>query len=145
MAHWWIRCRVFEFSVDCSLAECNMPPRDGELRSLIGPPIRTIFSQLVPQADEDQLSRLERAFRLSYDSDGWRKTVLQPGVIETLTRLKAAGLPLFLITNKPAGPSRQMLEEFGLSDLFTDVLCRDSKTPAFRSKAEMLRAYYVRA
>lgn len=128
-----------QFSVDCSLAECNMPPRDRELRSLIGPPIRGIFSQLLPQADEDQLSKLERAFRSSYDSGGWRKTVMHAEAVETLTRLKAAGLPLFLITNKPVGPTRQILEQFSLSDLFTDVLCRDSRTPPFRSKAEMLQ------
>lgn len=128
-----------EFSVDCSLAECNMPPRDRELRPLIGPPIRSIFSEVVPEADEEQLSRLECAFRSSYDSSGWRKTLLRAGTVETLTKLKAAGLPLFLITNKPIGPTRRMLEEFSLSDLFTDVLCRDSRYPSFRSKAEMLQ------
>ncbi len=128
-----------QYSVDCALAECNMPRRVREVRSLIGPPIRGILSQLLPEADEDQLTKLERTFRLSYDGGGWRKTVLQAEAVETLTRLKAAGLPLFLITNKPIGPTRQMIEEFGLADLFNDVLCRDSRTPSFRSKAEMLQ------
>ncbi len=43
-----------EFSVDCALAECSLPPRRRELRPLIGPPIRAIFSQLLGRAAEDR-------------------------------------------------------------------------------------------
>ena len=127
-----------EFSVDCCLAQCNAPRRQRDLRPLVGPPIRTILQELVPDADDQQLVILERAFRGSYDSDGWRKTVLHDGALETLTRLRMAGLGLFLVTNKPLDPTRKILNALGIADIFTDVLCRDCKTPPFQSKQEML-------
>ncbi len=132
-----------EFSVDCSLAECDFPPRTCELRPLIGPPIRDILRAVLSEIGaseigDERLSRLELAFRASYDSVGWQKTVLHEGASETLSKLKAAGLPLFLITNKPLYPTQRTLDKFNLSHLFTEVLCRNSQVPSFRSKAEML-------
>jgi phosphoglycolate phosphatase len=128
-----------EFSVDCSLAECHAPQRHRDLRPLIGPPIRSILQELAPDADKQQLSALEQAFRTSYDSEGWRKTVLHDGALETLTRLRMAGLGLFLATNKPLAPTQKILDGLGIAGLFTDVLCRDCKTPPFQSKQEMLQ------
>jgi phosphoglycolate phosphatase len=128
-----------EFSVDCSLAECNGPPRQRDLRPLIGPPIRTILQRLVPDADNQQLSVLEQRFRRSYDSEGWRKTVLHDGAMDILTRLRTAEVPLFLVTNKPQVPTEKILNALGIADLFTEVLCRDSKMPPFQSKQEMVR------
>jgi len=128
-----------EFSVDSCLAECGAPRRARALRPLIGPPIRAILQELMPGADGQQLSLLEQAFRQSYDSGGWRKTVLHEGALETLNKLRTAGVDLFLVTNKPQLPTRQILNMFGLADLFTDMVCRDTKTPPFQSKAEMLQ------
>jgi phosphoglycolate phosphatase len=128
-----------EFSVDCSLADSKGPQRHRDLRPLIGPPIRSILQQLAPDANNQQLSALEQAFRTSYDSEGWRKTVLHDGALETLTRLRMAGLGLFLVTNKPLTPTQKILDALGIAGFFTDVLCRDCKTPPFQSKQEMLQ------
>ncbi len=127
-----------EFSVDRSLAECGLPARTRELRPLIGPPIRSIFSQLLTEPEEQRLSHLERAFRSSYDSAGWTKTVAAEQAAETLRALHGVGLQLFVVTNKPAVATRQILVRLGMWELFADVLCRDSRTPPFHSKAEML-------
>lgn len=128
-----------EFSVDCALANCGFPPRTRELRPLIGPPIRIIFSRLQPASDQQTLSRLESAFRQSYDSIGWSKTVLADAARETLLAFRDAELSLFVVTNKPSAASRKILEALGLLELFADVICRDSRAPAFSSKADMLR------
>lgn len=128
-----------EFSVDCALAECGVPPRRRELRPLIGPPIRTIFSQLLESADEQHLSRLEQAFRSSYDSIGWSKTVPAEMAIDTLRAFYRAGVQLFLVTNKPLVATGQILAHLGIRELFSDVLCRNSIDPAFASKGEMLQ------
>lgn len=128
-----------EFSVDCSLAECGLPRRTRELRPLIGPPIRAIFSQLVAEADEQRLSRLEEAFRYSYDSTGWSKTRPAEDAADTLRACRVAGLQLFVVTNKPAAATRLILEWLGIWEWFADVICRNSRTPPFASKAEMLR------
>lgn len=127
-----------EFSVDCSLAECGLPARTRELRPLIGPPIRTILSQLLTEGDQQHLSRVEQAFRFFYDSAGWAKTIPAEGAAETLKSFHSAGLRLFVVTNKPAIATRQILEGLGIAALFSDVVCRNSKTPSFHSKVEML-------
>ncbi len=127
-----------EFSVDSSLAKCGLPARVRELRPLVGPPIRVIFSQLLADADEQRLFRLEQAFRSSYDSAGWEKTILAEHADKTLRALHNAGLQLFVVTNKPKAATRQILQRFGLRELFADVVCRDTRIPAFGSKAEML-------
>lgn len=128
-----------EFSIDYCLAECGMFRRERDLRPLIGPPIRAILEQLAPGADAQQLSQLEQAFRGSYNFEGWRKTVLHEGAMDALARLETAGIPVFLVTNKPAAPTRQILNMFGLGGFFRQVLCRDDRTPPFCSKAEMLQ------
>lgn len=133
-----------EFSVDSCLAECNAPRRKRDLRVLIGPPIRAILQELVPGTDHSQLLLLEQSFRKFYDAEGWRKTVLHEGALETLNKLRMAGFRLFLVTNKPQLPTRQILNMFSLTDLFTDAVCRDTQTPPFQSKAEMLQ-YVVSA
>ena len=128
-----------EFSVAYSFAEAKLAPRKLELGPLIGPPIRQIFAQLMPEANEQQLSKLESAFRTSYDSAGWRKTVPCENAAAALTELKRAGVQLYVATNKPALPTGQILKALGILDVFQQVLCRDSIAPGFVSKAEMLR------
>lgn len=128
-----------QFSVDCALAECNFEPRRQELRPLIGPPIRTILSQLIGETDEARLSVLEHAFRRSYDAEGWSKTVPADSMRETLITFSNAGLQLFVVTNKPQIPARRILAHLGIDSLLHAVLSRDSRIPAFSSKAEMLQ------
>jgi phosphoglycolate phosphatase len=128
-----------EFSVDAALAACQLTPRSRTLRPLIGPPIRAIFSQLLPQAEAPQLSLLEQAFRRSYDTEGWTKTLLAPTARETLSAFRDTGLDLFVVTNKPSVPTLRILNWLNLREVFLDVICRDSQNPPFRSKADMLR------
>lgn len=49
-----------------------------------------------------------------------------PGVVETLTRLKAAGHRLALCTNKPGAISVEVLEQVGLGGLFEQVVGGDT-------------------
>lgn len=128
-----------EYSIDCAMRECGCGPRLCEVRPLIGPPIRTIFSLVVHGATSERLDALEAAFRRSYDSDGWQKTIFFEGAQDTLQSLHSAGLSLFLVTNKPEEPTRQILAGAGLTPLFTDIICRNSKTGKFESKADMVR------
>lgn len=133
-----------EFSVDHSLTEAGLGPRQLDLRPLIGPPIRQIFGRLLPDVNEQQLSKLESSFRASYDSAGWRKTLLHENAGTTLRELEQAGVQLFVATNKPSLPTTLILEALGILNLFREVLCRDSGTLAFVSKAEMLRTLIER-
>lgn len=49
-----------------------------------------------------------------------------PGVVKGLEALHAAGLPLAVLTNKPAAPARELLKRKGLDGFFTHVFGGDS-------------------
>ncbi len=65
-------------------------------------------------------------------------TTLYPGVREGLRRLRQAGHPLALVTNKPAEPTRALLEHFHLADEFALVL-GGGDTPHLKPHPEPLR------
>ncbi len=126
-------------SVEAALAACGITAPPFDLKPLIGPPIRQILATVAGASDDPTLDRLERAFRSSYDSEGWRKTVRQPGATETLETLRARGMALWLVTNKPRLSTGMILRELALEAFFREVVCRDSQTPPFASKSQMVR------
>ena len=126
-----------EFSVREAIERCGIPTVDVSLAGCIGPPIRTILGRLTGQT-ASSLDRLEREFRASYDSLGWRQTVLYPHAAEVLRELQESGKRLFLVTNKPAAVTSRILSAALIKSHFTGVLARDSRHPVFGSKAEML-------
>jgi len=105
------------------------------LRTFIGPPIRAMLARALNLADEARLDGLEAAFRRHYDNGGWRDTPVYPGVVETLHWLHASGAHLYVLTNKPALPTRRILEHLGLSRLFVEIVSPDSRTPRHASKS----------
>ena len=132
------------WSIDAALAECGLTPRSSltpqDLKPLIGPPVRTILATVSGLPDGAELDRLLAAFRRSYDADGWRKTLLQPGTMSMLQRLLAGGCRLWVVTNKPALSSGLILKGLGVALYFEKTLSPDSRHPPFASKAEMLLA-----
>jgi phosphoglycolate phosphatase len=67
------------WSVGEALALCGLRPLTADLKPLIGPPIRSILAAVTGLGDAPSLDRLERAFRASYDAEGWRKTTCYRG------------------------------------------------------------------
>jgi phosphoglycolate phosphatase len=114
-----------------------MPETD--VRSVIGPPIRVIAARIEPTLSEPELAQIEQTYRSVYDGDGWRETVAFPDVVPVLQSLHAEGVRLFIVTNKPRIPSRKILEHLKLDSMFAAVLSRDSRTPGYSDKTEMVR------
>jgi phosphoglycolate phosphatase len=127
-----------EWSARQALAACGAGPLLCDLGPLLGPPIRSILAQATGIAAPHRLDALERAFRYSYDTQGWRQTVCFAGTLETLDRLSAAGATLWVATNKNRFATGKILSQLGLGRFFREVACRDSRTPVFSTKAEML-------
>jgi phosphoglycolate phosphatase len=127
-----------EWSAREALAACGAGPLLCDLRPLLGPPIRMILAQATGIAAPHRLDAMERAFRNSYDTDGWRQTVCFPGVLETLEQLSADGASLWVATNKNRLATGKILSQLGIRRFFREVACRDSRTPVFSTKAEML-------
>ena len=129
-----------EYSVDHALAAKGYRARTTGLRPLIGPPIRHILSEISRETGAQALDGLEAAFRASYDAEGWKKTVLMSGAERALNEAATAGCRMFLVTNKPYGATTRIVEHFDIANYFERIVCRDSATPHYSSKAEMLRS-----
>lgn len=119
-----------------------MPTAD--LRTIVGPPIRIIAARIDSTLTEGELLQIEQAYRAAYDSDGWLDTLLFDGVFPVLQELREAGAQLFVVTNKPRIPTAKILSHFGMTDLFQEILTRDSRTPGYSGKAEMLSTLLLR-
>jgi phosphoglycolate phosphatase len=127
-----------EYSAEAAFVVCGLAMGGVELKGLIGPPIRTILANMSRGVSEDELDALERAFRVSYDSEGWKMTPHYPGAAEMLRALRAEGKRLFVVSNKPRHISVRVLEAEGTLGLFDEVVTRDSREPAYAGKLEML-------
>jgi phosphoglycolate phosphatase len=108
------------------------------LRRVIGPPITVIARRIEPLLSEAEVVGIERSYRAIYDSDGWRDTLAYPAVADTLRALHRRNVRLFIVTNKPLVPTSNILNHLGLKDLFVEALTRDSRSPHYVSKADML-------
>jgi phosphoglycolate phosphatase len=129
-----------EFSVREAFAACNLPLAKQNLRSMIGPPIRAILSRAGNIVEKNNLDALERAFRASYDSEGWRKTTPFPEAILVVRMMHERGHRLFVVSNKPRHASRQTLEGQGILECFEAIITRDSRMPEYEGKEEMIAA-----
>jgi phosphoglycolate phosphatase len=127
-----------EWSAREALAACGAGPLLCDLRPLLGPPIRSILAAATGIDAPHRLDAMERAFRNSYDTQGWRQAVCFAGTVETLERLSAAGATLWVATNKNRLATGKILSRLGIGRFFREVACRDSRTPAFSTKTEML-------
>jgi phosphoglycolate phosphatase len=132
------------WSIGEALAACGLPPAAVELRPLIGPPIRSILSAVSGLSEGHALDRLESAFRASYDAKGWRKAVCYEGVQDLLVDLFTSDTGLWMLTNKPASATGKILRHLKLDAFFEEVVCRDSRWPAYESKTEALIDLTVR-
>jgi len=82
-----------------------------------------VTGEPLPQAD---VASVTETYLKIYDGEGAVMTKPFPGVIETLTTLKADGLKLAVCTNKPQGPSENILREFDMDQFFDAVVGGDA-------------------
>ena len=74
----------------------------------------------------DRHAELTQIVLDDYTANSGVLTVLYPGVMDVLEDLQKAGHVLGLCTNKPVAPTHDILEQYGLSPLFSAVIGGDS-------------------
>jgi len=108
------------------LAELGLPQRSvAEIRSFVG----RGMDYLVRCCLGDQAHLHETAvavFKGHYRANNGRAARLYPGVISGLAAFRAAGLPLAVVTNKPAAFTLPLLAASKLAPYFDFVLCGDT-------------------
>ena len=107
-----------------------------DVRTLIGPPVDQMFRRAWPTLSDELLANLVSSFRADYDAQGWRSAMAYPEVDETIDALHAAGVTLFVLTNKPLHSARSILGAAGLLTFFSEVFSPDSLNPPWPSKSD---------
>ena len=97
----------------------NEPER--ALRRFIGPPLHKSFMDFYGFSEEKAFEAVE-TMRIRYREKGVYENSLYPGMKEMLSRLRAAGAKLCVATSKPAYFTEIILEQHGISGLFTHIV-----------------------
>jgi phosphoglycolate phosphatase len=126
-------------SFEAALAQEGIRPAVALDSSLIGPPLRQTLRQLVGVDDDILIERLAGRFQDAYDTIGYRRTLPYADVAVSLHALRAAGMKLFIVTNKRALPTAKIIQFLGWGDLFEGSYSLDSLTPAAQLKADLVR------
>jgi phosphoglycolate phosphatase len=129
------------------LAELGLALRtEDEIRNFVGQGVvvlvlRCLRDRVAPEGE--LLDRAVAIFQRHYAAINGSRSRVFPGVIEGLNAWRDTGLPLAVVTNKPAAFTGPLLERMGLSGYFTAVVSGDTTphrkphpaTPAVQSSA----------
>ncbi|MBA1155979.1 phosphoglycolate phosphatase [Microvirga mediterraneensis] len=100
----------------------------GEVKSMIGDGAPKLVERAIAATGGDlsRLPTLVTRFLEIYEANASRHTEAYPGVADTLAGLRALGLPLGVVTNKPFGATIDILEALGLRTYFDAVIGGDT-------------------
>lgn len=121
-----------DLAAGCSgmLAELGLPPRSrSEIESFVGDGMAALVERCLTWAavpSGEEMSCAVAAFKRHYALVNGRSARLYPGVLEGLERLRAQGLALAVVTNKPAMFAEPLLQASGLAPYFAVVVAGDS-------------------
>ena len=103
-----------------ALAEVGVKaPAASDLTRLIGPPLKESLESLV--GDRAVAEVAMKHYRERFEETGMYENQVYGGVPEALSRLRSAGLALFVATSKPEVYASRILERFRLTDFFERV------------------------
>ena len=89
-------------------------------------------------SDKDVLNKLAEEFKSHYDTFGYKKTIVFPGINEMLSRLKDSGLHMYIATNKRILPTKKIINYLKWNEIFEGIYSLDSYLPSASSKSEVL-------
>lgn len=101
-------------------AEGRRPLTPAEVRKFIGDGSRVFVDRAwaatgAPADSPAALDALVARFIVEYQSDVAGRTIAYPGAVETVARLKSAGIAVAVCTNKPQRPAELVLEALGFA------------------------------
>jgi phosphoglycolate phosphatase len=124
------------------LAELGLPLRsEDEVRSFVGRGIVVLVQRCLDRGaapDEALLARAVEVFKRHYAAVNGNETRVFAGVLAGLEAWRATGVPLAVLTNKPAAFTEPLLERMGLKHYFSAIVSGDS-TPFRKPHPEPLR------
>jgi phosphoglycolate phosphatase len=94
----------------------------GAAQANLSLPLDAMVRSAAPSVSPDVAPQLAAAFRRHYDTEHWKNAEPYPGARESLSMLQAAGVRVFVVTNKREIAARRLVEEFGLDPYLEDVV-----------------------
>lgn len=112
------------------LAELGQPPRtDDDIHRFVGKGMAVLVERCLTWEAAPEASLLQAgiaSFRRHYADINGRASTVYPGVVEGLEAFRGLGLPLGVVTNKPAAFTAPLLERMGLAGYFEVVISGDT-------------------
>lgn len=112
------------------LAELGQPPRtDDDIHRFVGKGMAVLVERCLTWEVAPATTLLEAgiaSFRRHYADINGRASTVYPGVVEGLEAFRGLGLPLGVVTNKPAAFTAPLLERMGLAGYFEVVISGDT-------------------
>ncbi len=100
----------------------GLPPLPYEIRKMfIGPPLRDSFQKYCG-VDAEMAEQLLADYRVFYGTEGLHLAKPYEGIKAFLKRLYESGKELYIATSKPTEYSKIMLDEWGLSGYFKEIV-----------------------
>jgi len=107
--------------------------------SIIGPPLFESLKLLSGLSDTSVLNKLAEHFKLYYDSEGYKKTIIYPGIDIMLADIRFLNkFNIYIATNKRILPTRKILNFLNWDSLFDETYALDSFTPHLVSKGKLI-------
>lgn len=94
--------------------------------SHVGFGAKYLLSRCLPDLPPERAEEALSWYKAFYQEHSRVKTELYPTVRETLERIYAAGVPQFVVSNKPEPITLKLVEELGVAGCFTKVLGPES-------------------
>ncbi len=102
-----------------------------DLNKCVGPPLGASFKNFFA-LDDTQAEHAIAKYREYYTDKGMLENTVYEGIADVLEMLQQQGKTLFVATSKPTVYAKQIVEHFGLSKYFTEVV--GSELDGTRSK-----------
>ena len=96
------------------------------IAAFIGRGIPKLVERCLPDLDAEAVAKAQAIFRRHYAVENGLRSRLYPGVLEGLQALRAAGLPMAVITNKAAAFTEPLLVATQLASWFEFAVSGDS-------------------
>lgn len=112
-------------------------PLGDDLDWCIGPPLRNTFARLLDTGDPARIERAVSLYRRRFSGRGMYENAVYPGVAQSLHRIKAAGVRIFLATAKPTAFAGPILVHFRLGEFF-DGVYGSELSGRFSDKGELI-------
>ena len=114
-----------------------------DVKRMIGEGVHRLMEKafgLVPGHDPVGTAKLADRFLALYTPRSARLTKVCAGAVEILDRLKSAGIPMAVCTNKPDAAAIALLQDLGLLSYFQEVIGGASDLPRKPDPASLLEA-----